>query len=324
MKAVLSFVVVGVLLAVGNAEYGECTFSDKFCSCKVGSESEGICLDKVPGKAICTARTCVEGWTCSCHGRTHLCEIKKVTGYKNTGAPLLLQDVLKTENPEFENEVRSLKLKPVARNAAAKIERPCTTHQHFVASKVDLKLGNITFHFSEIGMLAGKCNVLAWWLNGKKMGDYRHAGDVNSGNLKEYVTKFSKHSLLEIRPGDLVAFRFRAGTYHCYKHLTSFIINGRRIESTAPGFSTRFARQWTKNWFKKSFTPTLAEEETRQNLQSFVPLRKHMIKETESDAEVEIIPDADMFSTNYATANHQVSNFYYRIQIPEELPPIEA
>jgi hypothetical protein len=142
-----------------------------------------------------------------------------------------------------------------------------------------------------------------------------------------------EHSLLELRPGDLVAFRFKDASYHCYRHLTAFNIDGAGVDSTALGFETRFAREHTPGWEKKEFKPVLSEAENADNLAAFVPLRTHQLPKsingtTKGPA---ITPGADMWKppSNVASGeeydqNHKISNFYFRIDIPSTISTSSA
>lgn len=166
---------------------------------------------------------------------------------------------------------------------------------------------------------------MAWFLNGKLMGNYKPASSMSSGQLSSELATRQAHSLLELRPGDLVAFRFKDTSYHCYRHLTEFTIDGTAVDSTAPGFETRFAREHTDGWETKEFQPVLEEEERPDNLASFLPLRKTQLPKLENGTETGdvITPGADMWKppANVAAGepydqNHKLSNYYFRIQIP--------
>lgn len=176
-----------------------------------------------------------------------------------------------------------------------------------------------------IFVLKRRCTYVAWFLNGKLMGNYKPPSSVTAGSLSGELATRQSHSLLELRPGDLVAFRFKDTSYHCYRHLTAFTIDGKFVDSTAPGFETRFAREHTDGWEKPTFSPVLDEIERPDNLASFVPLRKNQLPKIEggSEAGPAITPGADMWKApaNVAAGeeydqNHKLSNFYFRIQIP--------
>lgn len=160
------------------------------------------------------------------------------------------------------------------------------------------------------------------------MGNYKPPSSMSPGTLAAELATLEDHSLLELRPGDLVAFRFKDATYHCYRHLTTFTIDGTIVESKAPGFETRFARSYSDGWETKEFIPILAEKETEANLAAFVPLRTRQLPKNVNDTTegAVISPGADMWKapSNVATGevydqNHKVSNFYFRIQIPSTI-----
>jgi hypothetical protein len=87
-SALLSaFATVAALVALASADYGDCTYNTKRCSCKYGSAIEGRCWDAVAGKpGQCASRYCAAGWTCVCGGRTHLCYLEKRATIKISGA----------------------------------------------------------------------------------------------------------------------------------------------------------------------------------------------------------------------------------------------
>lgn len=160
------------------------------------------------------------------------------------------------------------------------------------------------------------------------MGNYKPASSVSPGSLSSELATRQDHSLLEIRPGDIVAFRFKDTSYHCYNHLTVFNIDGIAVDSRTAGFETRFARAHTDGWETKSFSPVIDEVERDDNLASFIPLRKNQLPKLETGTGVgpAIIPGADMWKApaNVAAGeeydqNHKQSNFYFRIQIPATL-----
>lgn len=173
-----------------------------------------------------------------------------------------------------------------------------------------------------------RCTYVAWFLNGNLMGNYKPPASVTSSSLSTELAIRQDHSLLELRPGDLVAFRFKDTSYHCYRHFTAFSIDGKFVDSAAAGFETRFAREHTAGWEKPSFSPVLDDNERSDNLASFTPLRKNQLPKTEEGSEVgpAITPGADMWKppANVAAGeeydqNHKLSNFYFRIQIPAKL-----
>lgn len=173
-----------------------------------------------------------------------------------------------------------------------------------------------------------RCTYVAWFLNGKLMGNYKPPSSITAGSLSSELAIRQSHTLLELRPGDLIAFRFKDTSYHCYRHLTAFSIDGKVVDSTAAGFETRFARQHTDGWETPWFSPALDDVERSDNLASFVPLRKNQLPKTEGGSDVgpAIIPGADMWKApaNVAAGeeydqNHKLSNFYFRIQVPTTL-----
>lgn len=158
------------------------------------------------------------------------------------------------------------------------------------------------------------------------MGNYKPAGSMTSAKVDSEMKKRADHSLLELRGGDILSFRFKDTSYYCYTYLTQFTINGAAMDSTSAGFDTRFAREHTDNWFSPQFTPILADTEAKDNLKAFTPLRAKMLPKTEQSSVFgeTIVPGKDYYQPpgsgdNY-DQNHKLSNFYFRIQIPTKLP----
>lgn len=318
----LSFVVgIAVIASVVTAEFGECRFDTNECSCKMGEENQGVCWDQIKeDPSNCRARACNRGWTCACGGRTHLCKVGQITAEHNTGQVVSINEVTAATTAPPPIQANQFAVRQVT-----SLVRPCTRSARAAATNTDLILGTIRFQYSTPGTLANKCTYVAWFLNGKLMGNYKPLSSMSSDQLSSELARRQAHSLLELRPGDLVAFRFKDTSYHCYRHLTEFTIDGVAVDSTAPGFETRFAREHTPGWETKEFQPILEEEERADNLASFLPLRKTQLPKLENGTEVGavITPGADMWKppSNVAAGepydqNHKLSNFYFRIQIP--------
>jgi hypothetical protein len=316
LRPVFAFCLL-VLGSVARAELGECRYDAAACSCKMGEENQGVCWDPLRDDPLsCKPRACKRGWTCACGGRTHVCHVGQLSTKRNTGAAVTMAQILKSPQ-DFSPVVRQEK--------SSALHRPCSTQTAKTATKTDIKLGTIKFQLSSTGALANQCNYVAWFHNGKIMGNYKkEAAAVTDSTLPAVSAKREDHSLLELRPGDLISFRTKEASYHCYRHLTEFSVDGAAVDSTAVGFETRFAREHSEGWEKKEFKPVLAEVETKTNLKSFTPLRTHRLPKTETSTErgPAIIPGADMWRPPANTSageaydqNDKISNFYYRIQV---------
>lgn len=134
------------LLSVATAEFGECHFDEKFCSCKMGKENQGVCWDQVQGDPLnCKPRSCKRGWTCACGERTHLCNVGMLSSEHNTGAPVTMTDMQAPK--ELAQVVRQEK----------SLVRPCSSQAARAATKTDIQLGSIKFAYSETGALANRC-----------------------------------------------------------------------------------------------------------------------------------------------------------------------
>lgn len=303
-----SLVIVSILALVActTAEFGECRFGTDGCSCKMGSANEGVCWDFIPGTTDCEARTCKAGWTCTCRDRTHVCHLETHKSVVNKGQAVSLQAVAE------------------AQTAGERLKSQCDYQENTSSGNSYLKLGEIHFALSEKGVLANACNQFAWFINGKLMGVYPKPTSLRPELYSTEYDQRSNHYLLELRPGDLIAFRFKDASYHCYKQLTILDVNGTATSSAALGFDTRFAREWSSNWEKKTFVPVLREEERDDNMRAFVPLRKYTLPLTPGSSDVnKVVPGEDMWQPStgpYADdPNHRLSNFYYRMKVPVNL-----
>ncbi|CAN8063456.1 unnamed protein product [Agarophyton chilense] len=144
---------------------------------------------------------------------------------------------------------------------------------------------------------------------------------MTSTVVDDELKKREQHSLLELRPGDLVAFRFREASYYCYKHFTEMVINGTSLNSETLGFKTFYAREYSENWFMPSYKLTdenTAEDESDVNLRKFLPLRS---KKLTSDTTV--VPGNDYWEPrDDSNSDNKRSNWYFRIQVPDEIPSV--
>lgn len=300
----LFFCVAIAWVAHVQGDNGECRFDADECSCAMRDSAGGVCWDFVPGSTDCTARRCKAGWTCTCRERTHLCQLESRKSVANIGNAVSLQEL--TNSEETGNKVTST----------------CEFQENLSAGKPYMLLGELHFAISPTGMLQNACTQFEWYLNGNEMGMYQRAKDMNPETYYAEYRKRSDHSMLELRPGDLIAFGFRDSSYYCYRYLTSVIINGTSFDSTAPGFNTRFAREWSQDWEKPDFQPVLSDVETSTNVNAFIPLRKYMLPSSNGPGQL-ITPGADLWKPSIgvyaADLNHQTGNFYFRLQVPSQV-----
>lgn len=288
---------IGVLLAVlcyavvfVAGDVGPCRFDPDRCSCKIGEANQGICWDKITGQpGRCTRRFCNAGWTCACGGRTHVCYL----GDKNVNV-----------------------LKNVA--DASESTADCETAPVSLVDSREISLGTFKIHISREGILANDCTQIAWWHNGVLLGNHRLFGSMSSSVADAEQSKRENHSLLELRPGDLLAFRFKEGSYYCYKHLAEMVVNGVEITTNTGVTTTHYAREYSPEWFLPSYQLTeanTAADETEPDLKKFLPLRKTKLTDGTSIAN----------GTNYwqprddTDADNKRSNWYYRIQLADTL-----
>lgn len=254
-------------------------------SCKLGEENQGICWDRISGdtaEGTCKSRYCRSGWSCSCSGRTHLCTVVNKTVN-------IIDGLIDNDTAACHEEV---------------LPRP--------SSKELLQLGSWRAEFSRKGMLANACNQISWYHNGEEMGNYGLDPVITTANVDTELARRSEHTKLELKPGDLIAFRFKNASYYCYNHRSMFRVNGTVIDTSTSGTQTWFAKTFSPNWFSPSFAPTSASDETSAGLKDFIPLRTAT---RNSDGTVAIVPGTDLWEPDDGSLDHQTSNFYFRIQL---------
>lgn len=290
MRDFIVILTVASVFCFVGADFGSCRYDADKCSCKYGSAREGTCWDKIvgePGK--CKRRFCKSGWACACGERTHICH----RGNKPVNV---------LANPAD----------------ADKQTAACNTDQRPLVSSQDIKLGTIRFHFSKPGMLANDCSQIAWWHQGELLGD-RRLINPSTANVNAELSERENHSKLELRPGDLIAFRIKDGSYYCYKQFSEFVINETVVTTNSAGVETFFSREYDANWFMPSYELTPArrgQDESDPNLKKFLPLRP---KKFTSDTP--IVSGNDYWQpTDPNNEDNKKSNWYYRIHIPDALP----
>lgn len=283
-------IVLFLLMAMPSnvlGDSGTCRYDIDRCSCRIGEANRGVCWDRDPlFKGLCYRRFCHSGWTCTCHSRTHVCF----------------------------REYRSVP--SVAVEDVHKSQALCASKSVPVVSGQDIALGHLRIHISKTGMLGNDCAEMAWWHNGELMGNHGAASDITTKSIDRELSIREEHAMLELRPGDLIAFRFRDSSYYCYKHLVEFSINGTVITTADARVTTYYARKYSRDWYLPStaLTPKnkgIGESET--DLAKFIPLRK--TKLTSNSA---IVPGEDCWAPkNDSDPDNKKSEWYFRIQIPD-------
>jgi hypothetical protein len=151
------------------------------------------------------------------------------------------------------------------------------------------------------------------WINGDMLAMFprRSGPSLDPADAALEVTKRSEHDLLDLRAGDLIAFRFRKASYYCHNSLANIVVNGTFLESTAPGVNITYSRQYSDLWYDKSFLPEYGQTED-DPATSWLPLRKTTLVSNEA-----IVPGLDAWQPVDAThEDHRESNFYFRVQLP--------
>lgn len=262
-------------------------------SCKYGEEEQGICWSfsgNVSHPEICTSRYCKRGWTCSCFGRTHVCRISNRTVLK----PLSMET---GSNSTGATQIRT--------------ENNCKETSVLVAKSAEIELGGWIGKFSVAGLLSGYCTEFSWWLNGEEMLALPK-GSVSEKSLNAELQARSVHLLIDIRPGDLVAFRFRGGSYFCQNSFYIFNVNGttQTISNLQNQEKIRFAREYSTGWNQPWYVPQLGTSEHTAEAWHFVPLRTKFFFNNSV-----IEPGVDYYRPDDGSRDHELTNFYFRVQL---------
>lgn len=288
IRAMITILTLVHMLTNVLGDSGSCRYDVDRCSCKIGEANQGVCWDRDPFfTGLCNRRFCRSGWTCSCHSRTHLC----FRGYRGISS--------------------------VAGEDVHKTQAPCVTKSIAVVSGQDIVLGSLRIHLSRAGVLANDCTQIAWWHNGELMGSRGVVNGISLDNVDDELSAREVHSMLELRPGDLIAFRFRKSSYYCYKNLVEFTVNGTTISSVNSDVSTYYARKYSKDWYlpSKKFDQMVGVDESETDLTKFIPART-----TKLSSNTAIIPGEEYWMpTDDSDADNKRSDWYFRVQLPETL-----
>ncbi|KAI0562470.1 hypothetical protein FGB62_59g025 [Gracilaria domingensis] len=250
-------------------------------SCIFGSPVQGRCWDRTagtPSSGPCSDRYCRAGWTCSCLGRSHLCPLKNITTTvisHLSGGTAYCRDV---------------------------------TVQG--AGNPEIRLGSLRIGISRRALERGECKELSWWQNGVLMGEYGVTPRINRFNLESELERRGTHTNVELRRGDLLAFRFADASYHCFTHMLNVQVDGDYRSLGHSSMSVRFARQYSRDWYDPLYTPTLSEDEDAAAPSDFLPLRTNFF----SNGGL-ILSGWDYWREPDGTRDHMKGNFYYRVQL---------
>lgn len=176
------------------------------------------------------------------------------------------------------------------------------------AHNQELILGVFNPGYSRKGLVAKQCNKLAWWHNGKLMGNY--GDDTADDDVDDILEQRGTNTLMELRRGDLLAFRFKSASYHCYNSYSSFVVNGTSIDTNSPGVTSHFAKGFVADWYSQTGSVSFAPEEENAAVTDFVPLRKNALLDNST-----IVFGNDLWKAPGGSQDDAISNFYYRIQL---------
>lgn len=197
----------------------------------------------------------------------------------------------------------------------------CTAKTAPLVSGRELVLGSLKIHISRAGVLANDCTQLAWWHNGELLGNHRNVSDMSANTVDDEVALRENHSMLELRPGDLVAFRFRESSYYCFKGLVDLVVNGTSMSTTSAGMKAYYTRIYAPDWYMPSFRLTpdrLGVDESESDTSKFIPFRT---KRRSSNTTV--LPGKDYWAPrDDSNLDNKRSNWYFRFEIPSVAPAI--
>lgn len=288
---VVSLLLLHTLVWVVHADSGNCRYDSEQCSCRFGDDHQGVCWDAHPTvRGICTKRFCRAGWTCSCFGRTHVCSMR-TTQIHRLVDPMLGQGTSIAEC------------------------RMVTSDLH--AGEPQLQLGTVKIHISTRGMRANSCSKVAWWHNGELLGAHGLI-EEDPMNVTAELAVRGYHTEVELKPGDLLAFRFRDASYYCFKSLVEFRVSATSISSTHPNVTTVYARDYTADWYLPSTlltTDNTGVDESEPDWTKFLPARTSLLNNG-----VPIDPGHDYWRPrNDSDADHRQGDFYFRVQLPDSI-----
>lgn len=172
-----------------------------------------------------------------------------------------------------------------------------------------LELGEWDLGLSRKGLLANACNQVSVWHNGYLLGSYGNDPVVTSSNLDEEYDGRTVHKALELKPGDVLAFRFKNASYLCYNSKSELRVNGTTLDTESTGVESYFSKGFTEGWNLPGFTPTFSPQESGASYKDFFPLRESLSTGTA------VTPGDDLWEADDGSLDHHTSNFYFIIKL---------
>lgn len=252
----------------------------------MGDNHSGTCWDMLD-QVQCRRRYCRPGWTCSCHQRTHLCR-------------MILRGAHMPLNPREKARISS-----------------CRTRTIYAADAPVLKLGSVTISISARGSRADACNEVALFHNGNLIANFPKEPSLVETQPASVLRRRQYYDKLELRPDDVVAFRFHAASYYCFLHHVSFVVNGKTITSDNPKISMFYARRASRGWFLKDYNMNgkMAVSESDPDLTKWLRPRAKMLT-----SGLTITPKVDYWDApDQSNPDRRISNYYWRIRLPNDM-----
>lgn len=239
MRSTIFVVALISLATFASASTGGCRYEPTQCSCKIGEENHGLCWNKVsdsnPLALQCFPRACQRGWTCSCDGRTHLCQVKTFNTLTNTGQSVTIKDVIAANAAPLpdrgssvnfeEDQLRMLKLQTIraktkltkasrqllldAASTDPNLRRSCVAKPVQAANLPYYRLASMMIGISRRGTEANQCTNLDVYVNGGLFVSHSPETTMAGKNVDNLLGARAHHTLMELRTGDLIAFHFK-------------------------------------------------------------------------------------------------------------------
>lgn len=130
----------------------------------------------------------------------------------------------------------------------------CTTAEEIRINMAGCKLGYFHPSISPTGFAAGACQNWVWWLNGDPPQNIFTNSDNQANGDLNALTQWND---LPLKPGDVLAFRWRDEWEECYMQFTELSVNGTVINTMDPTatrhvFSEDFVTGWPEVGFDDS------------------------------------------------------------------------
>ena len=333
----LAALLLAALLDCAFADSAPCRFEDSQCSCKFSGQEGGICMTPVPGsQGLCKTRPCQGGWSCQCAGRTHLCKLgnKQVYAGSTAGTTAALSTTFPMTGPPMTGPPMTgpqmtgpqmtgppMTGPPMTGAPTASEIVPCQKTSRRIVRSLQIALGFISFGVSYQGFMANDCTRFAWFLNGKQFMAMDDSMVVTSSTARTAHRDAVYHDKLELKPGDVIAFRFKQASYYCFTNTVLMYVNGTYaygFPSDRVKFEAYYNREPVQGWNSKDLVigPDMSKpDEMYAGPTDWIPWRVKKLAPPQ-DA---IADRASLWNPrNDNNLDDRRGNWYFRLRIPME------